>query len=77
VFFLFGLHTYFRTISRGQFTCPKCAQPQQYRLRRGRRFFTVFFLPLIPVSRPREHVRCENCKTRYLPDVIGRQQVAA
>ena len=36
----------------------------------GRRFFTLFFIPIIPLNKVGEHVMCETCKTRYVTDVL-------
>jgi hypothetical protein len=68
--FFFGTRYYWWTISQGSFLCPKCQAIRNYRLRKGRRFFHVFFIPLIPISAASEHVRCAECKSRYKPAVL-------
>jgi hypothetical protein len=76
MFFIFGSRYYWRTISRGTFQCPNCQVPCEYRLRRGRRFIHLFFIPLIPISGASEHVRCSTCKKRYKPSVLAAQGLA-
>jgi zinc-ribbon family/Tellurite resistance protein TerB len=67
---IWGLRVFFRTISEGVFHCRNCGGDRQYRLRSGRRWFTVFFIPVIPLNKVGEHVQCQTCKTRYVVDVL-------
>jgi len=70
VFIIWGLRVVYRTIAQGVFYCRKCGGDRNYRLRSGRRFITVFFIPLIPLNQVGEHVQCATCKTRYVTDVV-------
>jgi predicted RNA-binding Zn-ribbon protein involved in translation (DUF1610 family) len=76
MFFIFGSRFYYWTTGQGSFQCPKCQTTRTYKLRKGRRFVHLFYVPLIPISASREHVRCTSCKTRYVPDVLTQQAVA-
>ncbi len=68
---IWGLRVFFRTIGQGMFHCPKCGGDRQYRLREGRRWFTIFFIPVIPLNKVGgQHVQCLTCKTRYQPQVL-------
>jgi tellurite resistance protein len=67
---IWGLRVFYRTVSQGTFHCSKCGGDRQYRLRAGRRFFTLFFVPIIPLSKTGEHLQCLTCKTRYVTDVL-------
>jgi hypothetical protein len=62
---IWGLRVFYRTIGQGVFHCQRCGGDRQYRLRSGRRFFTLFFIPVIPLNKAGEHVQCLACKTRY------------
>jgi hypothetical protein len=62
---IWGLRVFYRTIGQGVFHCRRCGGDRQYRLRSGRRFFTLFFIPVIPLHKSGEHVQCLTCKTRY------------
>jgi zinc-ribbon family len=68
---IFGLRAFFRTIGQGVFHCPRCGGDRQYRLRSGRRYFTLFFLPVIPLTKLGDHVQCAACRSRFHPDVLG------
>ena len=67
---IWGLRVFYRTIAQGVFHCSRCGGDRQYRLRSGRRFFTLFFLPIIPLNKVGEHVQCLTCKTRYQTSVL-------
>jgi hypothetical protein len=70
LFIIWGLRVIYRTISQGVFFCRKCGGDRDYRHRAGRRFVTVFFIPLIPLNKTGEHVQCARCKTRYVTEVL-------
>ncbi|MGD0553469.1 MAG: zinc-ribbon domain-containing protein [Streptosporangiaceae bacterium] len=70
MFLIWGLRVFYRTTAQGVFYCRKCGGDRNYRLRSGRRFITVFFIPLIPLNKVGEHVQCATCKTRYVKDVL-------
>ncbi len=67
---IFGLRVIYRTLGQGVFFCRKCGGDRRYRHRAGRRFCTVFFLPVIPLNRAGEHVQCQTCRTRYVTEVL-------
>ena len=73
---IFGLRVFYRTIAQGTFYCRRCGGDRQYRKRSGRRWFTVFFLPVIPLNSVDEHVQCTTCRTRYVPDVLNQPTTA-
>ena len=76
---IWGLRVVYRTLGQGVFFCRRCGGDREYRHRAGRRFITVFFIPLIPLAKTGEHVQCLACKTRYvteglkLPTTAGMQ----
>jgi len=70
MFIIWGLRVVYHTIAQGLFFCRKCGGDRDYRRRAGRRFITVFFVPLIPLNKTGEHVRCTTCKTRYVTEVL-------
>ncbi len=70
-FIIWGLRVYYHTIGQGVFHCRKCGGDREYRHRAGRRFFHLFFIPLIPLNKAGEHVQCTTCKTRYVTDVLS------
>jgi hypothetical protein len=65
MFLVFGLSVFFRTVGEGVFHCQNCGGDRGYRRRTGRRWFTLFFLPVIPLGRIGAIVECRTCRTRY------------
>ena len=77
---IFGLSVFFRTLGQGDFHCPNCGGDRHYRQRVARRWFTLFFIPVIPLNRVGEVVECATCRTRFNLDVLRMptaQQMAA
>jgi hypothetical protein len=73
---IFGLRVFYRTVAQGTFHCRRCGGDRQYRHRSGRRWFTLFFLPVIPLNKVGEHVQCTTCRTRYVMDVLSQPTTA-
>ena len=42
-----------------------------YRHKRVRRFFTLYFIPMIPLDLHGEYVECQRCRGTYLLDVLN------
>jgi len=68
---IFGFRVLYRTIGHGTFHCQRCGGDREYRHRAGRRWLTLFFIPVIPLNRAGEHVRCAVCGTRYHMEVLS------
>ena len=76
VLIIFGLRVFYRTIAQGTFHCRRCGGDRQYRHRAGRRWFTLFFLPVIPLNAVGEHVQCTTCRSRYVTDALSQPTTA-
>jgi hypothetical protein len=73
---IFGFRVLYRTIGQGTFHCQRCGGDREYARRAGRRWFTLFFIPVVPLGRAGEHVRCAVCRTRYRMEVLSLPTVA-
>ena len=73
---IFGLRVFYRTIGQGTFHCHRCGGDREYRHRAGRRWITLLFIPVIPLTKTGEHVRCAVCGTRYRMEVLSLPTVA-
>jgi zinc-ribbon family len=67
---IWGLRVVYHTIAQGVFYCRKCGGDRSYRKRAGRRYMTLFFIPVIPLNSGSVHVQCGTCKTRYVTEVL-------
>jgi hypothetical protein len=72
VLIIFGWRVVLFTIGKGLFHCPSCGGDREYRRRQGRRFFTLFFIPVIPLTKAGpEFVECDTCHGRYALSVLS------
>ncbi|MDR3635372.1 MAG: TerB family tellurite resistance protein [Isosphaeraceae bacterium] len=55
----------------GEFHCPGCGWTSQpYEHKTVRRFFTLYFIPVIPLDKIGEYVKCMTCGGMYQTDVL-------
>jgi zinc-ribbon family len=67
---IFGRKSVTGSKGRGQFPCPTCQSIQSYDHKRVRRFFTLYFIPLIPLGTIGEYIECDRCKGTFKPTVL-------
>jgi hypothetical protein len=72
---IIGFRILWRTLRGGTFHCPNENTDRPYLLQEARRFFAVFFIPLIPIGKAGQAVRCESCKARFPVQVLDRPTV--
>jgi zinc-ribbon family len=68
---IWGSRSVTSTVNRGRFFCPSCRQQQAYSHRRMKRFFTLYFIPLIPMNTLGEYIECDACKDTYKEAVLS------
>ena len=66
----FGTRGVKSTLEEGTFICPQCANEQHYKHKKVTRFFTLYFIPLIPLGKAGEFVECQNCQGTFVPRVL-------
>lgn len=62
---VWGFKTLFKKIEDVQFHCPHCKADRAGTRRLARRWFTLFWAPVIPLKTQGEVIRCETCKKLY------------
>jgi hypothetical protein len=68
---IFGLSVFwFGAAETGVFHCPRCGGDRHYKLKVGRRWFTLFFLPVIPLNEVARAVECQTCKGKFETAVL-------
>lgn len=70
-FIIFGTKGVTSTSDSGRFHCPQCRTERTYEHKNVRRFFTLFFVPLIPLDTLGEYVECQLCRTNYNTSVLA------
>ncbi len=73
---IFGTRGITTTPEKGSFNCPSCKSQQNYGLKRVRRFFTLYFIPLIPLDKLGEYVECSSCKDTYKTNILDYDPIA-
>ena len=68
---IFGWRGITCTKQTAQFYCPACRAETTYQHRVIRNFFTLYFIPIIPLSVLGEYIECRECKTAFHPDLLG------
>ena len=69
---IFGTRGVTSTSSKGNFHCPACRGERPYAAKRMRRFFTLYFIPLIPLDVLQEWIECGKCGGTFRPEVLRR-----
>jgi uncharacterized tellurite resistance protein B-like protein len=67
---IFGTRGLTLTGTSGVFNCPNCGGENPYNERIVRRFFTLYWIPLIPLNRLGDFIECKSCKHAYEQDVL-------
>lgn len=66
---IFGIRIRFRTLATVAFFCPRCGGDREGQRRAARRWFTLFWVPVLPLDQVGEVVECTTCHTRFEPAV--------
>jgi hypothetical protein len=63
---IYGWRGITSTKEQGDFFCPACGGEQRpYKLKSVRRFFTLYFIPVIPLDHLGKYVECGGCKNSF------------
>lgn len=58
-------------LGTGEFFCPQCGTDSPYQHLRQRRWFTLFFIPVIPLEHLGSFVECQRCRSAFTEAVLG------
>ncbi len=73
---IFGTRGVTSTKETGPFNCPSCGDQRAYNRKSVRRFFTLYFIPLIPLDQLGEYIECITCKQQYTDEVLAYDPIA-
>jgi transcription elongation factor Elf1 len=71
---IFGTKVRKKTIKSGQFFCPRCGTSRPYNHQKGTRYFTLYFIPIIPMGEMGEFIECGVCGNMFQLDVLKIKQ---
>lgn len=69
-FIIFGTRGVTSNAGKGQFHCPQCG-PQPYLHKKVKKWFTLYFIPCIPMETLGEYIECQRCKGTYKMEVLN------
>ena len=76
--FVWGWKVRFRTVAEGVFFCQVCGGDRHFHRKQGRRWITIFFIPMIPLNNVGdEFVECTTCRNAYRLSVLNQPTSAA
>ena len=58
-------------VSRHHFHCPQCSVQREGALKQVRNFFTVYFIPLIPLNVAGRYVECTSCSGSFGEEILS------
>lgn len=70
MFIIWGWRAVKAVVASGLFFCPRCRSDGAYHHVHARRWFTLFFLPLIPLNDLGSYVECQRCKGTFDESVL-------
>lgn len=59
-----------KTLATGHFYCPQCEGEERYKHIRVRNFFTLYFIPIIPMGTLGEYIECQHCRLTYKQSIL-------
>lgn len=68
---IFGTRSVHSVKARGEFHCPHCADRAGYSHKEARRFFTLYFIPIIPLESVGDFVECLKCSRTFRSEVLA------
>lgn len=74
---IFGTRGVKSTLKEGSFHCPQCECNKNYKHKKVTKFFTLYFIPIIPLERLGEFVECQSCKGTFITKVLDYRKDAA
>jgi hypothetical protein len=67
---IFGTKVRKKTVKSGTFFCPRCRTMRAYNHQKGTRYFTLYFIPIIPMGDVGEFIECDVCAGMFQLDVL-------
>jgi len=67
---IFGTRGCTSKVEQGNFYCPQCQGETGYTHKKVRRWFTLYFIPCIPLDQLGEYVECNTCQCTFVPRIL-------
>ena len=70
-FIIYGWKGREKQVDQGVFFCPQCGETQDYAKIGLATWFTLYFIPIFPMTTQGEYVRCEGCRGSFDEAVLA------
>lgn len=67
---IYGHRPHESVIAIGEFYCPNCQTPRNFKHKRVDRYLTLFFISTIRLGRLDDYVECQTCSQTFEPNVL-------
>ncbi|HEY4238423.1 MAG TPA: zinc ribbon domain-containing protein [Kofleriaceae bacterium] len=67
---IFGRRNRAGVVRRGSFNCPRCGPGRDFEHKKVTRWFTLYFIPVIPLGTAGEYVQCRACGGTFGPEAL-------
>ncbi|MFO1066357.1 MAG: DUF533 domain-containing protein [Pirellulales bacterium] len=67
---IYGTRGITSTLSSHQFHCPRCSSPRSGLLKQVRTFFTLYFIPIIPLNVRGRYIECDSCNGTFGEEIL-------
>ncbi len=67
---IFGTSSRESVRDQGSFLCPRCSMQRAYQLKSVDRYFSLYFIPLIPIGSAGTYVQCLSCGGTFAEEVL-------
>ena len=68
---IFGSRGLTSVVETNQFHCPQCGTMRTGSLKQVRNFFTLYFIPLIPMGIAGRYIECDSCGGTYGEEILS------
>lgn len=68
---VFGFKVLFKVLDRGTFACPNCGRQREFERREARKWFMLFFVPVVPMKTISRVIRCTTCGNDFRESVLA------
>ena len=73
---IWGVRVRYKTLDGGTFSCPNEGGDRAYERKEAKRWFSLFWIPLIPLNVLGDLVECQSCGHTYDPRVLTQPTTA-
>jgi len=67
---IFGMRPKHKTVGEGRFFCPRCQAMRPYKHQQATRYFTLYFIPVVPMGKMGEFIECQGCGAMFEMQVL-------